>query len=125
MSIVKRVLKPRQRADYTLDEIEGCEHLLSDDHVLVLTAAVDGASYRLIAYKCVIPVNTVKSRLSRARAAIAVHLEEFRQQELRAKHEADEKTYPNGAPMYAPDGMMLDDDGNRSIFDDVDAGGSE
>lgn len=28
--------------------------------------------------------------------------------------------YPNGAPMFAPDGMMLDDQGNRSIFDDVD-----
>lgn len=28
--------------------------------------------------------------------------------------------YPNGAPMFAPDGMMLDDKGNRSIFDDVD-----
>jgi hypothetical protein len=29
-------------------------------------------------------------------------------------------TYPNGAPMYAADGTMLDDQGNRSIFDDVD-----
>lgn len=29
--------------------------------------------------------------------------------------------HPNGAPMYAADGMMLDDQGNRSIFDDVDA----
>lgn len=28
--------------------------------------------------------------------------------------------HPNGAPMFAPDGMMLDDKGNRSIFDDVD-----
>jgi hypothetical protein len=28
--------------------------------------------------------------------------------------------HPNGAPMYAPDGTMLDDRGNRSIFDDVD-----
>jgi hypothetical protein len=30
------------------------------------------------------------------------------------------KTYPNGAKMYAKDGTMLDDKGNRSIFDDVD-----
>jgi len=29
-------------------------------------------------------------------------------------------TYPNGAPMFAPNGMMLDEHGNRSIFDDVD-----
>jgi hypothetical protein len=28
--------------------------------------------------------------------------------------------HPNGKPMYAPDGTMLDDKGNRSIFDDVD-----
>lgn len=28
--------------------------------------------------------------------------------------------YPNGQPMFAPDGMMLDEHGNRSIFDDVD-----
>jgi hypothetical protein len=30
-------------------------------------------------------------------------------------------THPNGAPMFAPDGTMLDDQGNRSVFDDVDA----
>ena len=28
--------------------------------------------------------------------------------------------YANGAPMYTKDGMMLDDKGCRSIFDDVD-----
>lgn len=28
--------------------------------------------------------------------------------------------HPNGKPMFAPDGMMLDEKGNRSIFDDVD-----
>jgi hypothetical protein len=28
--------------------------------------------------------------------------------------------HPNGKPMFAPDGTMLDDNGNRSIFDDVD-----
>ncbi len=31
--------------------------------------------------------------------------------------------YPNGKPMYAADGTMLDEKGNRSIFDDVDEGG--
>lgn len=29
--------------------------------------------------------------------------------------------YPNGAPMFDNQLMMLDDQGNRSIFDDVDA----
>lgn len=28
--------------------------------------------------------------------------------------------HENGAPMFAPSGMMLDDQGNRSIFDDID-----
>lgn len=28
--------------------------------------------------------------------------------------------YPNGAPMWAKDGTMLDENGNRSIFDDID-----
>ncbi|MDO8534109.1 MAG: hypothetical protein Q7S17_05130 [Xanthobacteraceae bacterium] len=28
--------------------------------------------------------------------------------------------HKNDAPMFAPDGTMLDDQGNRSIFDDVD-----
>lgn len=30
------------------------------------------------------------------------------------------RTYPNGQPVYDPDGTMLDDDGKRSIFDDLD-----
>jgi hypothetical protein len=30
------------------------------------------------------------------------------------------RIYPNGAPMFAADGMMLNPDGSRSIFDDVD-----
>lgn len=29
------------------------------------------------------------------------------------------QTYPNGAPMFNHSGMMLDAQGNRSIFDDV------
>lgn len=28
--------------------------------------------------------------------------------------------HPNGQPAYSPDGTMLDENGNRSIFDDVD-----
>lgn len=32
------------------------------------------------------------------------------------------ETYPNGAPMFSADGTMLDDKGNRSIFDDIDEG---
>lgn len=28
--------------------------------------------------------------------------------------------YPNGTHMFSPDGTMLDEQGNRSVFDDVD-----
>jgi len=31
-----------------------------------------------------------------------------------------DKKYENGAWMYSDDGTMLDDKGNRSIFDDID-----
>ena len=31
-----------------------------------------------------------------------------------------DQKHPNGSPRYSPDGTMLDSDGNRSIFDDVD-----
>lgn len=31
-----------------------------------------------------------------------------------------DRKYPNGQSMYAADGTMLDERGNRSIFDDVD-----
>lgn len=40
---------------------------------------------------------------------------------VRAAYAAQaEQRHPNGAPMWAPDGTLLDDRGNRSVFDDVD-----
>ena len=42
-------------------------------------------------------------------------------EEVRAAYaEQAAMRHPNGAPKYAPDGTMLDEKGNRSIFDDVD-----
>lgn len=42
-------------------------------------------------------------------------------EEVRAEYERQAAAkHPNGAPMYAPDGTMLDENGDRSIFDDVD-----
>jgi hypothetical protein len=41
-------------------------------------------------------------------------------QRMWERYEQPQVHYPNGAPMFAPDGMMLDEQGNRSIFDDVD-----
>lgn len=40
---------------------------------------------------------------------------------VRAAYAAQaEEKHPNGAPKWAPDGTLLDEQGNRSIFDDVD-----
>ena len=39
----------------------------------------------------------------------------------RASHVCPTPThYPNGKPIFAKDGTMLDERGNRSIFDDID-----
>lgn len=46
--------------------------------------------------------------------------EEKREADLESKLAEKEMKYPNGRPMFREDGMMLDDEGNRSIFDDVD-----
>lgn len=50
--------------------------------------------------------------------------EEFFQRKVRdldAYHPGwREKTYPNGQRMFSDDGTMLDESGNRSIFDDLD-----
>lgn len=32
--------------------------------------------------------------------------------------------HPNGQPKFGPSGMMLDENGNRSIFDDIDDDGT-
>lgn len=42
-------------------------------------------------------------------------------EDVRIAYEAEAAMkHKNGRPMFAPDGTMLDDKGNRSIFDDVD-----
>lgn len=39
--------------------------------------------------------------------------------DVRTEEQRHDK-HPNGAPLWSPDGTMLDEHGNRSIFDDVD-----
>lgn len=63
-------------------------------------------SYDQIAEQTGSSIGTVKSRLSRARDIL---------NQLRAR-----TVYPNGNPKFADDGTLLDEQGNRSIFDDVD-----
>lgn len=42
-------------------------------------------------------------------------------EEARAEYERQAlEKHPNGAPKYSRDGTLLDEKGNRSIFDDVD-----
>ena len=82
------------------------EGKLSSEHFAVLMAASNGG-YAGAAAALDIPIGTVKSRLNRARERLAAILSNER--------------HPNGAPMWAPDGTSLDEDGNRSIFNDVDA----
>lgn len=51
--------------------------------------------------------------LEERREIAAYRLRRFKQAKPNGK-------YPNGAPMYSQDGTLLDPNGNRSIFDDVD-----
>lgn len=85
----------------------GEEDKLSMAHSFILIERdVMGCSYEQLAEKTGESLGTVKSRLSRAR----IHLNLLR---ARAVH-------PNGKPKFAEDGTLLDEQGNRSIFDDVD-----
>lgn len=100
--------RKEQYAKITGEQIVACRDLLRPEHVAVLCAAGDGAGYVAMAAALGLKVGTVKSRLNRARAALAL---------ARSKR----FVHPNGKPMYALDGTLLDEKGNRSIFDDVDA----
>jgi len=43
---------------------------------------------------------------------------------IEQRSEALKHRHKNGAPMFTADGTMLDDQGNRSIFDDIEEGES-
>lgn len=85
--------------------VERFENELTPAHFAILMAITNGG-YAGASAALSIPVGTCKSRLNRARAALAAIL--------------SCETHPNGAPKWAPDGMMLNEDGTRSTFDDVD-----
>lgn len=79
---------------------------LSKPHAEILDLhQVQKLSYREIAEHLGISLGTVKSRLNRARLAFKI----------------ENDRHPNGAPKWNAEGVMLDECGNRSIFDDVDA----
>lgn len=65
-------LKPRQRSDYPRDLIEVNDSGLRDKHFQILLAADEhGGNYDMIGAALSLPPGTVRSRLHRARAALA------------------------------------------------------
>lgn len=62
----------------------------------------------------------IRCREATARAIWAI-VEARHTRKLVAADEAPPTHHANGAPMWAPDGTLLNDRGTRSIFDDLDA----
>jgi hypothetical protein len=94
--------RPNSQRQIVASQIERWRGALKAPHLEILQASLT-QSYQEMAVSLDIPLGSVRSRLHRARAILLSFF----------KH-------PNGAPMYAKDGTMLDEHGNRSIFDDVD-----
>lgn len=94
----------RKAPSFTPEQIGAHAGALTSNDVDILLGWANGWSYADLVLHLDIKLGTVRSRLNRARLKLMP---------LVYKH-------PNGAPMYAPDGTMLDENGNRSIFDDVD-----
>lgn len=88
---------------FTPEQITDHAGKFTPDQLDILFGHANGWSYAELVERLGLKLGTVKSRLNRARLKLMPLL----------KH-------PNGAPMYAPDGTMLNEDGIRSIFDDVD-----
>lgn len=84
--------------------VEQFESKLTKPHFDVLMAATVH-NYEGISLALGIPLGTVRSRLHRARENLVKLLAA--------------SVHPNGKPMYADDGTLLNDDGSRSIFDDL------
>jgi hypothetical protein len=61
-----------------------------------------------------VEIMEIKTESEMASASILRHVEDLRTDEER------QAKYPNGQRMFSEDRTMLDDKGNRSIFDDVD-----
>ena len=87
----------------TRELIEQHKDKLTDDHVIILNAVACGINYGTMAADMNLNIGTVKSRLNRARSALRLLV-----------------VHPNGQPMWGKHGSLLDENGNRSIFDDVD-----
>jgi len=67
----------RQESGVELDDVERVFKSLSDEHREVLhLVAIEGLSYEEAASVLGVPVGTVRSRLSRARATLAMRLKD-------------------------------------------------
>ena len=68
---IAKPLRPRQFKAYTAEQIKSCADKLTTLQIIILDAALSGDDYAKIAASLSLPVGTVKSRLNRARAAMA------------------------------------------------------
>lgn len=93
----------RKTPIFTPEHIGAHAGSLTSDQLDVLLGYANGWNYSDLAVRLELKLGTVKSRLNRARAKLMPLL----------KH-------PNGKPMFGEDGTMLNEDGTRSIFDDLD-----
>ena len=89
---------------FTAEDLAAHAESLTPPHLTILRASLTQSSYAELSAGLGLKEGTVKSRLNRARLAL--------------QHVS--KRHPNGTPQYAKDGTLLDENGNRSIFDDVD-----
>ncbi len=74
--------RPRQRADFTVAQINAHAANLAPEHVEILRTATPGKNYRAIGMELNLPKGTVKSRLNRARAALSRLIEGQRELSL-------------------------------------------
>lgn len=69
-----------------------------------------------------VPVEVVEIKTESELASVAILriAEPENPVDVRTEEQKAAKHPRNGAPLWSPDGTLLDENGNRSIFDDVD-----
>lgn len=101
--------KPQQRVKFCPSVVEHYRDRLKPTHYVVLKSISADMTYELAATTLSLPIGTVKSRANRGAKVL---------RDLIA-HAVATDLHQNGAPKWTHDGTLLDDKGNRSIFDDL------
>lgn len=71
---LKRPMKPKQRTQFSVEEVESCSNKLSARDLEIIETAMAAPTYVEISAALNLNRGTVKSRLSRARARLSKHL---------------------------------------------------